>query len=990
MKLFIVVLLACFFVAQLHAEVTVDEVGNKIIYSFELDGVDVTNTDIRGIRFIKAKIKGADGYEAIHFVEGQPEIPVISFYVNAERIEDVKVVFSNKNLPQVRKHVNDIVPAQKSAAKFFGHGSTYVVNTTIYSENKFYPEGLFKVRDSGPIKGIGQKLVTVYPLKYNPVLKATQFLSSFKVEVTNAPSSLEKLEGFDTFAFVIGKKFADSPSVAKYVKYKTAQGFLVKKIIIGQDAQTPEEIRAILKGIYSDPRFNLKYALLIGDAEDVPGKPAAHLKLSDGLTDHFYRAIDTDDYESDINGPDIGVGRVAVDTEAELATVVAKFIKYQNGDFKDQSWLDNIAFVATDDRGNYTTAEGSHNYVILNYTTPNGYTGVFPSDPMLGGDQLYAITHKVTNNVFHSTINQGRFIINYSGHGMETYWAGPDFYKADFKKMTHADALPFVISNACLTGNYGTDVSFAEMWLRHPSGAIMFWGSYDSSYWDEDDYLEKAMYKYIYNYGGSTFAGMTQHALKDVWRVYGGQNRSKYYWETYAIFGDPSILLRNKKVIIPKIDGARSQPSILDSVEYSVLTPDGVPVVGVRVAALLKDTSNVSYGITDMNGKAIIKIKDGLPGNKYEVRVYGKNLKVVPFELLLVSSDKPYILFQDMKILGRNGLDIFVNDDIAITFNLFNAGSVATSGGSYKIIKAIGPITYNNAAVTIPAVEADSAVADNTGINFAVLPEAQDGDQVYLEVEWMLNEEVKGVAKLYFNVKRAKVTVTSVDFGDPDRPLVGGQGPGGEVNLYINLKNNGGEDFKNARLNAVADACLTFPAGQINVSNVSAKGTYRLGPIPVKIGNCPNIENQVFLLEGMYKSKVSDLPESIIGAKFIVGNYGFQQHLKEPNLAIVDEETVIYKFSLDKVKILDRLSIRLKVEHTYVGDIKITLTHPSGKKIIIRDREGGSNSSFDMTYKIKGLEQLSTVGEWKLEINDVANGDVGFLKLINVEAKGYY
>ena len=119
--------------------------------------------------------------------------------------------------------------------------------------------------------------------------------------------------------------------------------------------------------------------------------------------------------------------------------------------------------------------------------------------------------------------------------------------QAEVKSLTSAtSSLPFVISNACVTADYRVDESFAETWQRHEWGAVMYYGSMDSSYWDEDDILEKRMFDGIFLDKKSNFGDITNNAMAGVWKQYGGANRSIYYWETYHMFGDPSITLRLK------------------------------------------------------------------------------------------------------------------------------------------------------------------------------------------------------------------------------------------------------------------------------------------------------------------------------------------------------------------------------------------------------------------------------------------------------------
>jgi hypothetical protein len=101
-----------------------------------------------------------------------------------------------------------------------------------------------------------------------------------------------------------------------------------------------------------------------------------------------------------------------------------------------------------------------------------------------------------------------------------------------------------VISNACITGDFREDESFAETWIRHEFGAIMFFGSMDSSYWDEDDILERRMFDGIFTLNKQNFGEITDFGLSETWRHYGGEEKSKYYRETYHMFGDPSLKLK--------------------------------------------------------------------------------------------------------------------------------------------------------------------------------------------------------------------------------------------------------------------------------------------------------------------------------------------------------------------------------------------------------------------------------------------------------------
>jgi hypothetical protein len=101
---------------------------------------------------------------------------------------------------------------------------------------------------------------------------------------------------------------------------------------------------------------------------------------------------------------------------------------------------------------------------------------------------------------------------------------------------------PFVCSHACLTNQFTVGECFGETWLRAPNkGGLAFWGATTYSYWDEDDILEKSMFKAWWDDGIETIGGMTNMGLYYLYQHYSGGGMSKYYFEEYNVLGDSSV-----------------------------------------------------------------------------------------------------------------------------------------------------------------------------------------------------------------------------------------------------------------------------------------------------------------------------------------------------------------------------------------------------------------------------------------------------------------
>jgi subtilisin-like proprotein convertase family protein len=108
-----------------------------------------------------------------------------------------------------------------------------------------------------------------------------------------------------------------------------------------------------------------------------------------------------------------------------------------------------------------------------------------------------------------------------------------------------------------------------------------------------------------------------------------------------------------------------------------------------------------------------------------------------------------------------------------------------------------------------------------------------------------------------------------------------------------------------------------------------------------------------------------------------------------PNAAIQDLQTTESKLQIDEDVPVEKLKLDLDIGHTWKGDLKVSLTSPSGKTVVVHDRTGGSTDnvkgSFDLSQAFAGE---STKGEWKLTVEDKARQDVGTLNSWSLGIEG--
>ena len=74
----------------------------------------------------------------------------------------------------------------------------------------------------------------------------------------------------------------------------------------------------------------------------------------------------------------------------------------------------------------------------------------------------------------------------------------------------------------------------------------------------------------------------------------------------------------------------------------------------------------------------------------------------------------------------------------------------------------------------------------------------------------------------------------------------------------------------------------------------------------------------------------------------------------------------------------DTVKIAVKLTHTYVGDLTITVSH-NGVSKVLHSREGGSSDDIDKLFTVAGFDGGPLSGDWTLSVKDEAGQDVGNL-----------
>ncbi len=437
-------------------------------------------------------------------------------------------------------------------------------------------------------------------MSYNPQLGRVKIYSDIKVKLTlsgsDANTTLYQLKRYASPSFedLCSKLFINYPSyspmiktaletpvgyliitpadfypaLANLVSWKTQKGFHVTVAQVPAIGTTKEEIKNYIQNAYDTWTIPPTYVLLVGDVEYLPAWTGSY---SSTTTDLYYVNMDTDDFA------DIFRGRLPAKNLSEVEGMVNKILYYENPASSDRDWMKKVCFIAASDLNGF--AERTHDYVMSNYCNPNGMI----CDTIW--ERLGGSTAMITNSV-----DDGRTILCYSGHGSEISWSSVPFNQTNIRNLVNEDEYPFVLSHACLTGKYNLSESFGETWAKvNNQGGIAFWGASNYTYWDEDDILEKRMFQAAFGETCYSVGSMTDKALWYLYQYYAGGGYSRYYLDAYNVMGDPSLDLwtmvaESLQAVFPHFIYPGTE-----KVTLTVSKPDSFPVSGALVCLFKGD-----------------------------------------------------------------------------------------------------------------------------------------------------------------------------------------------------------------------------------------------------------------------------------------------------------------------------------------------------------------------------------------------------------------
>jgi hypothetical protein len=275
-------------------------------------------------------------------------------------------------------------------------------------------------------------------------------------------------------------------SIQPLVTYRQNQGIrtVVANVQAVYDAKEgipdPDAIRDYIATAYAGWSPRPRYVLLVGDGTSDPRRYVntssqtyippylADVDPISGETaaDNRYAAVDGAD-----TLPDLMLGRLPVNSSAELDLVVQKLIQYDQGLASVKNLNRVIVSDNPDSAGNFSV-EAQEMVGV-----PGGPNGRWTAQPF----DSTRTTEKAFRAAVMSTWQSGANLMIYVGHSSIHQWGAERFFHLDdVSKLTNAPRLPVLLEMTCLTGAFQTPnlPTLDESLLRKTGGGVVaVWGS---------------------------------------------------------------------------------------------------------------------------------------------------------------------------------------------------------------------------------------------------------------------------------------------------------------------------------------------------------------------------------------------------------------------------------------------------------------------------------------------------------------------------------
>ncbi len=718
-----------------------------------------------------------------------------------------------------------------------------------YSEKAYNAKGfaerpLAQVKIQGTMRGIQIGELTINPVQYDAATNSIRVYNDIEVEVSYG--QYDKSASYNEFARTFSPYFANIYSqmfnwrddvydehpdlwqnpvhmliiadrmfeecLQPWYTWKTTKGFYLNINYTDEIGTTAAAIRAFIQDEYSKdaPTF----LMIMGDKNQVAASATG--SETHCVTDLQYSSVDGDQF------PDMYHSRFPAETVAQMTAMVNKALEYEQYTMPDPTYLNNVLLIAGEDSGWGVTVGRPTIWYATNYyyNEEHGYANVYEYSH---GTYTGCYTH----------LNTGVGFANYTAHGSNTSWAGPQFTVSDVNNLTNEHKYFLAMGNCCEAADWGINgTCFGEAMVRAENkAAYAYIGSCPSTYWLNDYYFgvgathraDGTMPTYEETTMGFYDAMWTDDAYNTVTSMmfignlasnaaqglgYELHCSTLYDWQAYHTLGDGSVLPFR---VQPTENTISHLPTLPIGMDFFTVSADPGSYVGIS-----KDGILYGAGMIDETGTTDIQITPITSGG--DVTVCVTHPRRVPYTSVIPAAamDGAYV-----SVFNYTPNNAHVGDQASMTVTFKNVGTQPTSGTTTVALTCDAPeLEIINGTSSFETLAPDATV-ELSGFTYTIAQGVADGTRFTINITATCGSDVwEG---------KAIITAGEAVMQFAGMNEVAGFVPGETLTVVASFKNAGHYMATNAI------ATLTSENQYATIENP----TYEIGTIdPEGVGYC--------------------------------------------------------------------------------------------------------------------------------------------------------
>ncbi|MFH1502445.1 MAG: C25 family cysteine peptidase [Candidatus Eisenbacteria bacterium] len=591
-----------------HAVELIESSFERTVIEYEVGAFTTAPVDIDGETYQKIILGG----ESSTYERGLPELPDVarSIIIPDDAEMEVRVVTSHYvDIPDVM-----VAPSKGVITRNIDPATVRYSFDPTYAVDAWYPGELAYAREPYIMRDVRGIVVVVNPFQYNPVTKTLRVYDHLVLEVVPVGPGVTNVlthrpgEGVvDEFRRIYERHFLNYGSIpaARYtsvgevgnmlviaydsfmtnmqafVDWKNQMGVPCEMVSVTTAGSSASNIQTYIQNYYDTN--GIAFVLLVGDAAQIPSLSAAG-----GASDPSFSLVAGGD-----SYPDIFVGRFSAESTPQVDTQVLRSVEYEKLPQAGGAWYHKGTGIASNQGpGDDNEYDNAHMDNIRTDLLGFTYTEV---------DQIYDPT--ATAAMVSTAVNDGRSVMNYTGHGSTNAWSSSGFSSTNVNALTNDNMLPFIWSVACVNGAFTSGTCFGEAWLRatngaEPTGAIGAYMSSINQSWNSPMCAQDEMVDLLVAGAKRTFGALSFNGSCQMIDEYGSDGIDMF--KTWHIFGDPSLRVRT--------DTPSAISVIHDDNIDPIATTFDVTVTGEEGALCALYYDGVLYGSAFTNGSGVATI----------------------------------------------------------------------------------------------------------------------------------------------------------------------------------------------------------------------------------------------------------------------------------------------------------------------------------------------------------------------------------------------